>query len=211
MREAVIQIPRDQYDDLGLAEFLRLCEDAGLRDLTELVCQSDGCLLVVTVESALPAETLDAREEVAWWEQLTSSGDAETYLCKVTAADRDFVSMAEVGLSNSEIRVGNDGFEVTLVGTQDDIARGIDAYEEAGLGILLRRMGDYDGPTTALDALTDRQREIIRTGFELGYYEIPREASVAEVANELGLDASTVGEHLQRAERNLVSALFAAG
>lgn len=208
MREAVIQIPRDQYDDLGLAEFLRLCEDAGLRDLTELVCQSDGCLLVVTVESPLAPETLDARDELAWWERLSGSGTTETYLCKVTAVGRDFVSMAEVGLSNSEIRVGDDGFEVTLVGTQDDIARGIDAYEEAGLGVLLRRMGDYDGPTTALDALTDRQRQILRTGVELGYFEIPREASVAEVADELGLDASTVGEHLQRAERNLVSALF---
>lgn len=210
MREAVIQIPRDQYDDLGLAGFLRLCEDAGLRDLTELVCQSDGCLLVVTVESPLPAETLDAREEVVWWERLSGADDAETYLCKVTAEDRDLLSMAEVGLSNSEIRVGEDGFEVTLVGTQDDIARGIDAYEEAGLGVLLRRMGDYDGPSTALDALTDRQREILRTGFELGYFEIPREATTADVADELGLDPSTAGEHLQRAERNLVSALFAA-
>ena len=42
MREAVIRIPRDKVDRLGLAAFLTRCEDHGLRDLTELACRSDG-------------------------------------------------------------------------------------------------------------------------------------------------------------------------
>ena len=41
--------------------------------------------------------------------------------------------------------------------------------------------------------------------YEMGYYEVPREVSTADVAAELGVDASTVTEHLQRAEHNLLA------
>ena len=54
------------------------------------------------------------------------------------------------------------------------------------------------------EELTDRQREVVETASEAGYYEV-REASTAAVAEELGLDPSTVPEHLQRAERNLLT------
>ena len=39
----------------------------------------------------------------------------------------------------------------------------------------------------------------------MGYYDVPRDATAKEVASEVGLDDSTVSEHLRRAERNLVS------
>lgn len=38
----------------------------------------------------------------------------------------------------------------------------------------------------------------------MGYYDVPRNASTEEVAAELELDGSTVSEHLQRAERNVL-------
>jgi predicted DNA binding protein len=39
----------------------------------------------------------------------------------------------------------------------------------------------------------------------MGYYEVPRDVSTNEIAAQLDLDSSTVAEHLQRAERNLLS------
>jgi predicted DNA binding protein len=49
---------------------------------------------------------------------------------------------------------------------------------------------------------------VLRTAHRLGYFAVPREASTAEVAAALGLDDSTVAEHLQRAERNLLDRLL---
>lgn len=211
MREATIHIPESEFENLGLAEFLALVHDAGLRDLSELVCQSDGCLLVVTVETPIDPATLDGVDDLAWWERLSGPDQGHTYLCKVTAdsSERDILSMAELGIPNTDIRVGDEGITVSLVGDQQDLAKGIDAYEAAGLSVYLQRVADYDGPTTALDALTDRQREILRTAFDLGYFDVPRQVSTADVADELDLDGSTVAEHLQRAERNLLSQLLA--
>jgi predicted DNA binding protein len=42
----------------------------------------------------------------------------------------------------------------------------------------------------------------------MGYFAVPREVSTDEIAGELGLDSSTVAEHLQRAEKNLLSKYF---
>ncbi|SFC70355.1 HTH DNA binding domain-containing protein [Halobiforma haloterrestris] len=50
-----------------------------------------------------------------------------------------------------------------------------------------------------------QELEGIRTAVDMGYYEVPREATAEEVAAELELDSSTVTEHLQRAERNVLT------
>jgi predicted DNA binding protein len=56
--------------------------------------------------------------------------------------------------------------------------------------------------------LTDRQLEVVRTAFEAGYYEWPRECTGEEVAEELGISSATFSEHVHAAERKLLTALI---
>lgn len=53
--------------------------------------------------------------------------------------------------------------------------------------------------------LTARQREALRVAREVGYYDVPRSGSVADVADGLGCAPSTAGELLRKAERAVVS------
>ena len=46
-------------------------------------------------------------------------------------------------------------------------------------------------------ALTDRQQEVLKTAIQQGYYENPREATLADLATELDIDRATVGKHLR--------------
>jgi len=94
---------------------------------------------------------------------------------------------------------------MVLVGSQRAISELIGKYESVGMSPALRKLGTYDGRERALSTLTDRQRDVLETAYEMGYYEVPRKASSDTVAAELGLEVSTVTEHLQRAERNLLS------
>jgi predicted DNA binding protein len=57
-------------------------------------------------------------------------------------------------------------------------------------------------------ALTDRQREVIETAFDLGYYEIPRKTTHADIATMLDLSGSTIDEHLRKAEAKLMEQLL---
>lgn len=58
------------------------------------------------------------------------------------------------------------------------------------------------------ERLTDRQREVLTTAFELGYYDPEGGASGQVVADALEISPSTVSQHLQAAERKLVSVLL---
>ncbi|WP_433632936.1 helix-turn-helix domain-containing protein [Halomicrococcus sp. NG-SE-24] len=55
-----------------------------------------------------------------------------------------------------------------------------------------------------LQSFSDRQREILDTAIEMGYYERPRETTLKELAEELELAKTTVSQHLRKAERRVV-------
>ena len=211
MREATIHIPHAEFEKIGLEEFVTLAREAGLRDITELACESDGCLVVLTVSSPLAEDELATVDYLEWWERLPGDADRVVYLCKIgfPSFNEDVQPMHTSAVSSDEINVNEDGLDVALVGSQEDIAREIGEYDEAGMTVLLERITDYGGPRRSLDALTDRQLETLQTAFDLGYFDVPRSVSTADVADTLGLDPSTVSEHLQRAERNLLASLLA--
>lgn len=71
-------------------------------------------------------------------------------------------------------------------------------------GFSLRQL-TLDGETEKpRDGLTDPQREALQTAYEMGYFEIPRTASLDDVAGELGITASSLSERLRRAQTHLV-------
>lgn len=59
-----------------------------------------------------------------------------------------------------------------------------------------------------LDRLTDRQRQVLVTAYERGYFDRPRGASAETIASDLGISVSTFSEHLGAAVSKLVRDLF---
>lgn len=59
--------------------------------------------------------------------------------------------------------------------------------------------GDYARPVRdVLGSLTDRQREVLDAAVRVGYFDSPREATLDDVAEEVGLAVPTVSEHLRK-------------
>jgi len=63
--------------------------------------------------------------------------------------------------------------------------------------------GDHGRPTADLSA---RQRAAVAAAVELGYYDLPRRATHADVADSLDCATGTASEHLRKAEAKLVTA-----
>lgn len=59
-------------------------------------------------------------------------------------------------------------------------------------------------PKTGQYSYTDEQQETLLTALELGYFEIPRETSLEEVANVMNISTDAVSEQLRRGQANLV-------
>lgn len=76
----------------------------------------------------------------------------------------------------------------------------------------LRRAGEGDdGDLVLVDRakLTDRQREVIETANEMGYFGYPKGANAGEVADAIGVSPSTFSEHLAAAQSKLMDAILA--
>jgi len=76
----------------------------------------------------------------------------------------------------------------------------------------LTRCGEGSGADLALvdrSRLTARQREVLRTAHDMGYFEHPKGANAGEVADDLDISPSTFSEHLAAAQRKLLDAVLA--
>ncbi|GAA0255470.1 helix-turn-helix domain-containing protein [Haladaptatus pallidirubidus] len=99
------------------------------------------------------------------------------------------------------------GLRVTYIGTEAAFADVLSEQPE-GIRLEVERTGPYTpGPRHVVSRLTERQREVLRTAVDLGYYQEPREATHNEIAAVTGLSETTVGEHLRKIEATVFSSL----
>jgi hypothetical protein len=85
-----------------------------------------------------------------------------------------------------------------------DAFRKFSSFWQHNVGFRLHRLtrdGESEPPG---DGLTDQQHEALRIAYERGYFDIPRQASLEDVAEELGITPSSVSERLRRAQTKLI-------
>lgn len=97
------------------------------------------------------------------------------------------------------IRDGTAALELTT--SRDRLAAMADQLDAMGLDYHVEWIKESVDPERVLTA---RQRELVVEAVEAGYYDSPRDISLTELADELGLAASTLSETLHRAEGKIV-------
>ncbi|MFP8957980.1 helix-turn-helix domain-containing protein [Natrialbaceae archaeon A-CW3] len=97
---------------------------------------------------------------------------------------------------------------LTVVGEGADLQQLLEDMPP-DIEIQIEEIGRFDRRGGALArSLTDRQLEVALAAFECGYYDVPRRASLADVAEELEVAESSVSVTLRRAERALLERVF---
>lgn len=213
MRQAVIDVRDGDGGSPADDAFMTALVTAGLVDFEVLSC--DGCRVVlrVVLEEPLDEERFADLPGVGDLERVDRSPVAVTYVVHYDVSDVPGALGDVDGGTPSVLMVDLDGvsdagISFELTGSQAAIGDTVADLEAAGADVRLRTLRAYEGRDEPLDTLTDRQRDVLETAHDLGYFDVPRQASLDEVAATLGLDRSTVSEHLQRAERNLFESLL---
>lgn len=88
----------------------------------------------------------------------------------------------------------------TLLGEPDRLRSMLEALPD-GMTVDVERVGTYRGAPDV--ALTSRQRAALAAALSVGYYDVPRSGSLADVAEELGVAESTASVHLRKAQAAL--------
>ena len=98
-----------------------------------------------------------------------------------------------------------------LDGIRDIVSALRDSHDGVEVGKLVRAPPENEEGTlwvTDPDELTTRQREVLETAYEMGYFEYPRDATAEAVAAELDVATPTFTEHLAAAQRKLLDGLL---
>lgn len=153
----------------------------------------------------------DDSEAVFDYDDLTvfefTRDDADPCFCETV--ERHLGPVADVHAEDGTLHVTVHATDVaklrSLVGTLSD------EYGPVRLEYLVRtRSSDGDAPVVPVDLgrLTDRQREVVGTAYEMGYFDYPRTSNATEVSAALDIEPSTFSEHLAAAQSKLLGDLL---
>lgn len=148
-------------------------------------------------------------------------GDGEEHVSLYTADVTDGCTCATVcgpGLTPVNLAIEDGSLVVrAYVDSRDRLRRVIDTLRDSEDEWRLRRLTTPDrntsveaGLATQLFedlAITEKQREAIRTAVEMGYYAEPRDATLGDLAARLGVSRSALSQRLTAVESKLVESL----
>jgi predicted DNA binding protein len=63
-------------------------------------------------------------------------------------------------------------------------------------------------PGLLLEGLTDKQAYVLTSAYESGLFDVPARVKMDKVAERVGLSRSTFGEHLRKAEYEVLKNLY---
>ena len=93
-------------------------------------------------------------------------------------------------------------YEFDLTGTREEFDRLRTALDDGGHDYELLSIVEI---AESEDLLTDRQRELLDAALRLGYFEVPRSCTLAELADCVGVDKSTASRVLRRGEARVLA------
>ncbi len=100
-------------------------------------------------------------------------------------------------------------FRLNLVGDPKSLRMLERTLGDVGLPYRVIKVSGLKKSTgSAFDRLTLQQMRIIRLAYAEGYYSVPRKISTERLAQLLEMEKGNVGEHLRRAEKNIMDFLM---
>lgn len=215
MCEEVVEL---QFRLTGIADELGIAlPESGRFTLNRTVAIGDGDYQAYGTANEAGVATLRAGvERIPHWEALDTFGDAEgqrrVQLRLVEPPILHTVASRGGTVDSSTLEDGDVRVAIHLV-PGADVRAVIDIMNDqyAGAELLTRTQrsrGELDRPavagTAVTDQLTERQRVVLETAYNMGFFERPRLHSGEEIADTLGVTAATFHQHLRKAEQQLL-------
>lgn len=193
----------DIPDDVWIGELSRRYPDATFRILAALSDEEEGVGLTEIISDSLPEllEEMGGYEAVPDLEVLNQTDDSalvqfETTLPLLLLAARDSGLPLEMPFELSD---GTAVWEITA--PSDRLSELSTQLEFFDISFTVDYI-QYEVDEKRL--LTDTQEEIVEHAVRMGYYDMPRECSQTDLAEEIGRAKSTVSETLHRAEGKII-------
>jgi len=180
---------------------------------TTVIPRTDRELLyVTTVDGATEADLSAAAEATEAIVSVEAYRTDEAVTCGIIAhTPAPEPRLVDAGASLSRTVVEHGQAHITAaVGAETTVQECVEALSELcgeeSVSTLWTTPDQSASETAAVDALTDRQRQVLELAIEAGYFERPRHNNTGELAAALDISRSTFTQHLRAAQRKLFEA-----
>ena len=213
--EAVVRV---EHPDIVLTETVTHDRSSNVRSVSEAGTDPASGRFFYHVESSDFRRFEDGLRKdptVGEFERIIETRDGEA-IYSFEYTDEAKVLSPVVSAANGVIlEMENDGSAWILtvwMPERTDLAQLWDYAQRNDVGIELLRVNEYASLGKTDAGLTDSQREALLVAFETGYFEEPRNATLSEVAADLGISQPAASGLLRRGiKRLIVSSLKGGG
>lgn len=161
------------------------------------------------VSAAELDDALAADDTVIDATKLTTADDAILYQ-SMHPEEMPEVEIYEASIANDALLLAatsdGDGWDARMrIPDRESLSALCDRCKELGVQVQVNAIRDRDTVTRYGFGLTPSQREIVALAWDKGYFSVPRESSLADLAGELGISQQAASERLRRGLWVLVS------
>ncbi|WP_330630429.1 helix-turn-helix domain-containing protein [Halocatena halophila] len=137
----------------------------------------------------------------------TGAGSFYTYFHnELTAASKELFATLTAGslLMVPPYNYGDGSVTVSLFGPTEEIQSALEHVPDAFAVTVEQVSGMGALPGVSEPLLSTRQRQALEAAKAVGYYQLPRQGSVEEIATLIDCAPSTAAEHLRKAESKIL-------
>ena len=190
-----------------------LREDGGAAsiDVADVRRADDGYVAIVRMsadDASAVADSLTEWDQVSGVNVLSAAG--ESRLLRLELAEETPVIAAYEALVERDVLLSAcigtaDGWEVRLTApSHAALAAVYDRWRGLGMNLHIVSVSGEASDGRPADGLTDSQREALLRAAEAGYFSVPRQTTLGEVAEGLSVSDQAVSERIRRGIHRLV-------
>ncbi|MFC4438338.1 MULTISPECIES: helix-turn-helix domain-containing protein [Natrialbaceae] len=207
-------------DDFALGETIRSLPELELRVESVVVEDSTRTAPLVWfcgVDCDAVEEALEADSSVDEFDGLLEQPEDAEWLYRIRYADETGSVCNAIHANDGtvlEVRMNDGQWTLRLLFPhREGLSNAVDDIEEYDARVDVKRMveADQDGDLEMTATLTEPQQEAIAEAYRQGYYDVPREISLEELARELEISHQALSERLRRANRVLAGEQLESG
>lgn len=203
-------VVRVEHPDIVLTETVTHDRSSTVKSVSEAGTDPTSGKFLYHIESSDFArfeEGLRNDGTIGEFERVIETGADKAIYSFVYTDDAKILSPVISAANGVILDMENDGTAWTLtiwIPERTDLAHLWEYARRNDIDIDLLRVNEYAGMDSTDAGLTDSQREVLLAAFEAGYFEEPRNATLSEIADDLGISQPAVSGLLRRGIQRLI-------
>jgi len=210
-------VVRAEHPDIVLSQTVAHDRKSAVRSVSEAGTDPTSGKFFYYVESpdfSRFEDGLRSDSTVGGFERVIETGSGEAIYSFEYTDEAKVLSPVVSAANGVVLDMKNDGRAWVLtvwIRERTDLARLWEYARDNGIDIELLRVNEYAGLGDGDAGVTDSQRNALLVALEAGYFEEPRNATLGDVAAELGISQPAASGLLRRGIRRLVVSSLADG